>query len=302
MKKRTKRLILFASIAVFFILSFAAVTYALGYKYDFIKGQFVKTGSMGITANAAGEIYLNSKLVGATSFLGNKFSDRGLLPRTYDLRLQSEEYQPWHKLIKIEAGFFTDFPKIVLVLKNPIEELVASDSFNFKNAPIAYFDSKNNQFVIGSRQKLELINLKNGKKTTATTKEIATILKEAPNNIKKSGQIQSPDGDKLATFDEHEIRIEWLKDSGYQPYKKSGDTLLVTRFSQDIKGVEWYKDSEHIIADVGGILKFIEIDTRGGVNIFDIGASESGPTYYSKDLNLVFKIHENELIRIGFEK
>jgi hypothetical protein len=302
MRKNTKRLILIVSIAAFFVLSFITVTYALGYKYDLIKNQFIKTGSLGITANTSGEIYLNNKLVGTTSFIGNKFSIRRLLPRTYDLRLQNEEYQSWQKLVKVEAGFFADFPKIVLVLKNPAEETIASDSLNFWGAQITYFDSKNNQFAFGNKQKIELINLKNGEKTMASQKEIAVILKGLSDSGKKSKQIQSPDENKLIIFDGHEIKIKWLKNSDHQPYKNAGDTLLVTRFSQDIVSTQWYKDSEHIIADVGGILKFIEIDTRGNVNISDIGTSGDGQTYYSSNLNSVFKISGNKLTRIDFEK
>ncbi|MBI2669639.1 MAG: hypothetical protein HYX20_00610 [Candidatus Yanofskybacteria bacterium] len=81
----------------------------------------------------------------------------------------------------------------------------------------------------------------------------------------------------------------------------AGDIGLVTRFSQKIEDVQWYKDSEHLIVNVGGILKFIEIDDRGGINIFDIAAI-TGPFYYDRDQDAIFKFEGNKLVRISLSK
>ena len=302
MKKSTKNLILILSILSFFILSFVAVTYALGYKYDFVKNKFIKTGSLGITTNTASEAYLNNELAGSTSFLGNAFSVRRLLPRTYDLRVQNEESQAWQKLVEIDAGFFVDFPKIVLVLKSPIETTLASASMNFKTNQILYFDSKENTLVFGNKQKVETIDLKSGKTSVVASDKIANILESYSSLSNKNNEIISPDGKKTVAYKEHEIRVSWLNNSSYQPYKNTGDSLLVTRSSQNINSIQWYKDSEHLIADVGGILKFIEIDTRGGTNIFDIGENENGLFYYSENSNSVYKISGKKIIQIIFEK
>lgn len=110
--------------------------------------------------------------------------------------------------------------------------------------------------------------------------------------------INSPDSDKQVWFSEHEIWVRWLKDTNYQPFKKSGDTELITRYSQLINDVQWYKDSDHLIADVGGTLKFIEIDTRGGINGYDL-APASGQFYYDKDSDVIYKYNGQKLVRLG---
>ncbi|MDO8676499.1 MAG: hypothetical protein Q7K16_02515, partial [Candidatus Azambacteria bacterium] len=104
-----------------------------------------------------------------------------------------------------------------------------------------------------------------------------------------------------AWFNEREIWIKWIKDSNYQPLKMAGDTELITRFSQKIEDAQWFKDSEHLIVSVGGILKFLEIDDRGGINIFDIAAI-AGPFYYDRDQDMVFKFEGNKLIRVNLSR
>lgn len=113
--------------------------------------------------------------------------------------------------------------------------------------------------------------------------------------------IRSPDGNKNAWFTKHEIWLKWLNDSSYQPFKNAGETDLVTRFSLPVSWVNWYKDSNHLIAEVGGLLKFIEIDTRGGINIFDI-TSVDGSFYYDRADDAIFKLNSNQVVKISLTK
>ncbi len=108
---------------------------------------------------------------------------------------------------------------------------------------------------------------------------------------------RSYDGAKKLFFNSHEIWLEWLKDTNYQPFKKFGDKELIARFSQSIVDVQWYKDSDHLLADVGGILKFIEIDSRGVVNIYDLAVVGS-KFYYNKSEDVVYKMSGRKLVRI----
>ena len=62
--------------------------------------------------------------------------------------------------------------------------------------------------------------------------------------------------------------------------------------------MQWYKDSSHLIVSSGSILKFVEIDKRGGVNINDISAI-SGPFYYDHGIDAIFKFEGNRVVRIG---
>ena len=108
---------------------------------------------------------------------------------------------------------------------------------------------------------------------------------------------ESPDGAKNLIFNKHEIWVEWLKDTNYQPFRKSGEKELIARFSPQVYDVQWYKDSNHLFANVGGILKFIEIDSRDNVNIFD-SFSAGDSFYYDKDSDTVYKIQNKKLYKI----
>jgi hypothetical protein len=296
MRKKTRRVLFFVSVALFILIGCGAVIFALGYKYDFVQNKFLKTGSLEIELNVPAEIYINDELAGGTSFLGNSFSKGRLLPRSYRVRVEKNGYQTWQKLLKIEAGFLTSHPKVVLIPESFDEVIVASSSLG--NISVKRFGGPVGLAIVGNKQKLESIDLETGEK-----KEIKPPVTKPASLTEKMEPIQivSPDKEKTAWFSRYEIWVKWLKDTDYQPYKLAGDTEFLTRFSQKIEDIQWYKDSAHLVVSVGGILKLIEIDDRDGINIFDITAV-SDPFYYDRDLDTVFKFEENQLVRINLSR
>lgn len=296
MKKKTRRILLCFSVLLFLIVSWLAVLFALGYKYDFVQNKFLKTGSFEIGTNVGADVYINDELSGSTSFLTRTFSKGRLLPRTYSVRLQNEQYQSWQKLIDVEAGAFTSFPRIVLIPREPSEEAIASSSLS--GIVSIKFDSEKRAALISNKRRTEVIYLENGRKELPESPPQTTPSPASANG--KANTIKSPDGEKETWFNDYEIWVSWLKDSGYQPYRKAGETELITRFSQRISGVRWHKNSDHLIADVGGILKFIEIDTRDGLNVFDI-STVNEPFYYDAGMDAVFKFEGNKLVKINLK-
>ncbi len=294
MKRKERRIIFYLSVLLFLVLALLVVLYALGYKYDFVQNKFLKTGSFEIGVNIRADVYINDELSGTASFLTRTFSKSRLLPRTYSVRLQSEGYQSWQKLIGVGGGVFSSYPRVVLIPEEPGEEVIASSLLGGVSS--IKFDPQNKTATINSGRRTEIINLENGRKESPASQPTTTP-SPAPSKG-TAGLIKSPDGEKDARFNDYEIRVSWLKDTNYQPYRKAGETELITRFSQKISDVQWYKDSDHLIANVGGMLKFIEIDARDGLNIFDI-STISGPFYYDKDMDAVFKFEGKNLIKIG---
>lgn len=270
--------------------------FALGYQYDFVQSRFLKTGSLEVKLNVPAEIYINDELVGNTFFLGNSFSKGRLLPRTYRVRVEKEGYQPWQKLVKIEAGLLASFPRAILISEIFEEAVVASSSV--KNITMRKFDAEKKSAMFGNKQKLESINLKTGEKI-----EIKQAVQKPTPSVEKTEmtEIVSADEEKTAWFSGYEVWVKWLKDANYQPYKLAGDVEFITRFSQKIEGIQWYKDSAHLLVSVGGFLKLIEIDDRDGVNIFDI-TNVAGPFYYDRDTDAVFKFEGNKLVKIELSR
>ncbi|MFH1173158.1 MAG: PEGA domain-containing protein, partial [bacterium] len=86
-------------IYIFFILIFLAtapilIVYAMGYKYNFKKNEFQKTGSFSIDSLSKGlSVYLDQEL----------YKDKtpakitNLLPGEYQVSLEADGYYPWQK-------------------------------------------------------------------------------------------------------------------------------------------------------------------------------------------------------------
>ncbi len=221
------------------------VVFSLGYKYDFVNRTFVSTGSFRVIANTDADVYINDKLSGKTSFLGNSFSKGKLLPRSYSVRLERDGYFTWQKNIPVVASLFTDIPKIVLFPTEQIFEQVSTSSFGF---PLA------------------------------------------------DSNVRSTKG-KLLTFDDHEITIEWLDNTDYQPFKEAGDVEILLRLPSVIDDVQWYKDHDHIFVAAGGILYFYEIDKRGGLNSYQLSTLKS-PFYYDADENAIYLMENGEIVKM----
>lgn len=301
MRRQTRRGFFFISLLIFIIISWLTVFYALGYKYDFVQNKFLKTGSFEISTSTEAQVYINDELAGATSFLGKSFSKSRLLPRTYTIRVQNDKYQPWQKLVNVEAGVFADFPRVVLVPQAPVEDAIASSSL--KGIASIQFNAEQGTVAISNGLQVETISLDSGQRVSLRPfiklTPSPTTTPPAANN--ETDLLQSPDGNKGVWFNNREVWVKWLKDTNYQPARIAGDTELVARFSQKISDIQWYKDSDHLIASIGGLLEFIEIDNRGGINIAAISIIDS-PFYYDKGANVIFKFVGNKLTRINLNK
>ncbi len=295
MTKSFRRILFYLSLIIFLILGYTIVVFALGYKYDFTNNKLVKTGSFQVEANIVADVYINDVLAGKTSFISHNFSETFLLPRTYNVRLQSDGYYTWQKNIEINAGQLVEYPVIYLLpLKLPI---ITVASVSFVNNFSVRFDSNLDLAIATAGKKTEIINLLTGKLSSSSL-GLAISMPKTVNPKNSINEINSPDGNKTLWFNNHEIWIRWLNNSNYQPFKKKDDVELVTRFAQTINDVQWYKDSSYLIADIGGILKFIETDTRGGINTLDI-ASIFSPFYFSNKNSVLYFFEKNKLYKIN---
>src|SRR3989344_3857827 len=150
MTKSTRWVLLFLAVTIFVCVGGITVVYALGYQYDFETARFLRNGSFRVVANVDADVYINGKPSGSTSFIGKTFSKSNTLPKTYAVELKKESYRPWKKNIKVEAGLFTDFPKIFLVPASFSEDEVFAKFASPSLVPtrklkgkVAEFDGKN---------------------------------------------------------------------------------------------------------------------------------------------------------------
>ncbi|OGN03734.1 MAG: hypothetical protein A2655_04245 [Candidatus Yanofskybacteria bacterium RIFCSPHIGHO2_01_FULL_43_42] len=264
MTKQTKRVLFYSAVAVFLILSYVIILYAMGYKYSFSDNRFFKTGAVYLKVNTDADVYLNDKFLGNTSFFGNSYRIEGLLPGSYSIRVQKNDYSTWQKSANIDEGFVNEFSKILLLSEDEkgLEELDKEIALIF-TTPIPTPKPSPTPSV-------DPFAIKKGVLTTTNEKP-----EKIAENVK--GFALSKDKNKLTWWTTNELWVMWLSDTNYQPYHKKGDKELITRLSTQIKKAAWFRDDEHLIVDSNPSTnskqngyKVLEIDTRGGINIIEI--------------------------------
>ncbi len=255
MTKTNKRLLFYSAVIIFLALSYVISLYAQGYRYDFSENRFVRTGSIYLKANTDADVFLDNKLVGRTAFLGDSYLISNLLPGLYEVRLTKNDFSQWQKKILVEEGLVNEFSKILLVSKNEEEkELLASEI-----EKLLYFSEpqKSDKFFIKGKMLY--------KRADSQPEKIADGV---------LGFSVSDDENKLAWWSANEFWVLWLRDAGYQPYKKENDRELITRLSTKIKTAAWFRGGDHAAVDVSDEKNkrydILEIDKRGGINIIEI--------------------------------
>lgn len=272
MTKTTKRITFYSAIVIFAVLSYFVSLYAQGYRYDFSKKIFVRTGAIYIQANTDADVFLNNKLIGHTTFLGNSYLIKNLLPGLHDVRLSKNNFSQWQKKILVEEGLVNEFSRVLLVsesnedvvsLKSEIEKMLYPKVK--KDDPIISGAVKPN----GTPEPFV------GDRFFVKNKILYGNFDSEPEKI--AGNILGFslfDDDKLAWWNANELWVMWLSDAGYQPHKKKNDKELITRFSAKIKAAAWFKGGDHLVVDASDGLnkayEIVEIDKRGGINIIEI--------------------------------
>ena len=98
----------------------------------------------------------------------------------------------------------------------------------------------------------------------------------------------SPDGRKMAYFNNYEIWVLFLEKNEGQPKREFLEKLFLTRYSEKIGQVFWYT-SNYLIFTVGNKIKISEIDNRGNTNIYDFSEFNSPKIYFNQfDKKLYF--------------
>ena len=277
MTRRARRILFIISATIFLFVGYIAVLYAQGYKYSFSDGRFTRTGAIYLKSNTDAKIYINDRLVGTTSFLGNTFSKSGLLPKQYAVRVIRDGYTSWQKKVTVQEGFVSDFENVLILPESEDEtsKIIAeidsslyptqtpSPSISLLKSPTPTPKPAQTPYLKPAPS-LEPYYIKN--------KILYHVISDKPEIITKnvSSFILDDDESRIAWWNENnELWVMWLKDTDYQPHHKQGDIELITRFSTRIKNIAWFRGNNHIVVASLGY-KIVELDTRGGINIIKL--------------------------------
>ena len=266
MTKTKKRFLFYGFLIIFLLGTYVTILYAEGYKYDFTRSVFVKTGAMSLKTNIDADVYINDKYAGPTSFFGSTFRKDGLLPGTYTVKIEKVGFSGWSKKITISEGFVSDFSHILLLPNdgpdNEALKLEIAQNNNIFVNEMHLITNTNNQKKILRIPDLPGYYFKEGSllKIIASSDEIHIIT--IANNV--VGYSLSSDKDKIVWWNNNELYIYWIKNTSYYN-ELVGTSELLSRYSTAIKSAGWFRDSDHILVNVGSS-KIVEIDTRGGIN------------------------------------
>lgn len=273
MRKRTRRILFWFAAVVFIGATWVAIRYAQGYAYDFRTNTFRRTGAVAVTVNVGATLTIDDRVIGDTSFLGNRAGSDGLVPGTYDVRLTRDGYSSWRKSVLVEEGKLTDFP-FVLLLATDDESVLAlkaeasqslGESLTLKDATPTPTPSVRPTKPAPKRVEDDRFALEG-----TTLLDISTA---SPSVIAEQvlGFSRADNGSRILWWTRNEIWVLWLRNTDTQPYRKEGERQAVTRFSVPIARAGWFRDEEHVVADLGNqSYRVIETDPRGGTNIIKL--------------------------------
>jgi hypothetical protein len=132
MKKWQRTLLFWILCFVFLIISPILVLYSQGYRFDFEKKTFVKTGGLFIKAQPKQvEIFLNGKLAKKTDLFFGSALIQNLLPKKYKIEVKKDGFFTWEKNLEIQSGKVTEVKNIILFPKKIEFEKLANSIEDF---------------------------------------------------------------------------------------------------------------------------------------------------------------------------
>ena len=93
---------------------------------------------------------------------------------------------------------------------------------------------------------------------------------------------------KILYYNDNEIHVYFLADILVQPYKKIGDTEIITRQSQPINQATFYPNNEYIAYTTGDQIKIIELDDRDTRNTVDLLSAPAPEVHFNRDNNYFY--------------
>lgn len=80
----------------------------------------------------------------------------------------------------------------------------------------------------------------------------------------------SDDGKKLLYWTKNAMSTYYLRNWNVAPIRSENSIEDITRYSDEIKNVQWSKDYEHVIFSVGSQMKIVELDPRDHRNCMNL--------------------------------
>lgn len=120
MTKKTRVILFYSLMLLFFLVTPAIVFYSQGYRFDFDSKKITQTGAFYfkvLPKNA--EVYLDGKLRKKTDFFFGAIFIKNLLPKKYEVEIKKNGFQSWKKVLEIKEKQVIEAKNIILFPENP---------------------------------------------------------------------------------------------------------------------------------------------------------------------------------------
>ncbi|MFA4817261.1 MAG: hypothetical protein WC608_00885 [Parcubacteria group bacterium] len=216
-------------------------------------------------------------------FLSENRLYRANITNKNDLKLIADNVSAFD--LSKNSVYYTQTPN-ELVFKTSLDGTASTAQLtnNFPDTPV----SPTKKLVIYDDDRIAFLN-SNHEFFIYNKGEHDTYFRKLGDNI-QSFQF-SDDGKKLLFASDNEIFTYFLRDWSVQPERAENEIQSVTRYSENLKNIQWFKDYEHIIFSAGSYVKIIELDSRDHRNCMDIlktGGGEPKLTYNHSSERLFF--------------
>ena len=119
--------------------------------------------------------------------------------------------------------------------------------------------SPNNKLIVFDDMRIAFLNT-NKNLYIFNRGDLNTYFRKLGSNV--SGMQFSNDGKKLLFWTDNGISTYFLRQWSVQPERFENEVQDITRYSDQIRNVQWFKDYEHVIFNTGQYTKIIELDAR----------------------------------------
>jgi len=231
-EQKIRGILFYLSVSIFLLGLPFILSYALGYKFNPRTLKFTQTGLISIKTQPQGaHIYLDSKLLNEKT----PATLSELLPGTYSIKLESENYYSWEMQVDVHPRRITRIEKVILFPKRLNIKQLNKDSVSY-----FYIDQERKNIYYFNRQDSILYE---SDLEGERFKELS-VLPKAFKGIPKGLKL-SEDKEKILLFNSHQICVLYLSPRGSLLYGQN--PLMLDYPGRQIIQVFWHSDSYHLI-------------------------------------------------------
>lgn len=242
-EQRIRAVLFYLSVFIFltglpFILSFS-----LGYKFDYHRLKFTKTGLIALKTQPQGAaVYLDRTLLSEKTPL----SIHELLPGEYNIKIELKDYYPWIGEVNVEAGKVTKLERIILFPLRPNIKQLNKGKFSY-----FWIDERENSIYYADQDEWALYSSDLDGENFERLLSLPPIT-PAPLKFKLS-----KDKQRLMYFNKRQIA---LVDLGIDAVPPNRATLILDYPLEPIIDIFWHSDNYHLIVITGRKIEVLESD------------------------------------------